>query len=209
VGSGFVDSFARPGRNITGFTLFEASLGGKWLGLLREIAPGVGRVGMLFNPNTAASGTSGGIYLRAIETSAQATGVKLLTLPVHNPAGIEPAIHSLALEPGGGMLVMPNLFTVFHRRRIVELATTQKVPAVYPYRYFVTEGGLAAYGVDSADLFRRAALYVDRLLRGAKVDELPVQAPTKFELAINLKTAAALGLTVPPTLLARADEVVE
>jgi putative tryptophan/tyrosine transport system substrate-binding protein len=209
LGSGFVETFAQPGRNITGFTNFEPTMGSKWLELLREVAPQLHRVAMLFNPETAASGARGGVYLTSIEAAAQSLGLNLSVIPVRAPADIDSAFASLAREPGGGMLVMPNLFILLNRQRIIAAAAEHRVPTVYPQIYFADEGGLAAYSVDVTDLFRRASSYVDRILRGTKPGELPVQAPTKFELVINLKTAKALGLNIPPTLLARADEVIE
>jgi putative ABC transport system substrate-binding protein len=209
VGSGFVESFARPGRNITGFTNFDASMGCKWVELLKEIAPGVERVGMLFSPATAASGATGGVYLRSIEVAAQGHGLKVVVTPLDDPADINRAFTALASEPGSGMLVMPNVFTFMHREGIVGAAAEHRLPTLYPWRAFVTAGGLLSYGVDIGDLFRRAASYVDRILKGAKPGELPVQAPTKFELSINLRTAKALGITVPLTVQAQADEVIE
>jgi putative ABC transport system substrate-binding protein len=209
IGTGFVQSFARPGGNITGFTNFEATLGGKWLELVREIAPSVQRVAMMFNPETANAGASGGIYLQSIEIAAHALNSELIISPVHAPADIDATFASIAQRPGGGLLVMPNAFTFVNRERIVAQAARYHIPTVYPWVDFVRAGGLLYYGVDVPNMFRRAASYVDRILRGAKPADLPVQAPTKFELVINLKTAKALGLTVPPNLLATADEVIE
>ena len=209
IGSGFVESFARPGANVTGFTNYDAPMGGKWLELLKEIAPRTECVGMLFNPETAASGATGGVYRRSIEGAAEIHGLKLIASPVHEPADIDRAVAALAREPGAGMLVMPNAFTIMHRERITAAAAGLRVPAVYPLRTFAAAGGLMAYGADVGDIFRRAATYVDRVLKGSRPGELPVQAPTKFELVINAKAAGALGLTVPPTLVARADEVIE
>jgi putative ABC transport system substrate-binding protein len=164
---------------------------------------------MLFSPETAARGATGGVYLPAIETAAQAHGLKLIVSPVRDPPEIDQAIAALAREPDGGMLVMPNVFTLVHRQRITDAAAEHRLPAVYALRAFVTAGGLMAYGADVGDAFQRAAPYVDRLLKGAKVGELPVQAPTKFELVLNLKTAKALGLPIPQVLLVAADEVIE
>jgi len=208
VGSGFVQSFARPGGNLTGFTNFlEPSLAAKWVELLKEIAPSVSRVGILYNPRLAAGG---GLYFaQPVETSAVALGVKPVRLPVLTPVDIEQAIDKFAQEPGGGLISPPDATILPHRDLIIVLAARHRLPAVYPYRFFLTSGGLMSYGMDYADVFRRAAEYVDRILKGEKPAELPVQAPTKFELVINLKTAEALGLIVPPTLLARADEVIE
>jgi ABC-type uncharacterized transport system substrate-binding protein len=208
VGSGFIESFARPGGNLTGFTNFhEPSMGAKWVELLKEIAPGVSRVGILFNPHLA---PGGGMYLtRPVETSAASLGVKTVRLPVQSSAEIDQAINAFAQEPGGGLIAPPDNTTLPHRDLILVLAAQHRLPAVYPYRFFLTSGGLMSYGMDYADVFRRAAEYVDRILNGEKPAGLPVQTPTKFELFINLKTARALGLEVPPTLLARADEVIE
>jgi putative ABC transport system substrate-binding protein len=209
IGTGFVESFARPGRNITGFTNFEATMGGKWLELVREIAPSVKRVAMLFNPETANAGASGGIYLPSIEAAAHVLDTELIVTPVHAPDDIDETFASMARRPGGGLLVMPNAFTFVNRERIVAQAARYRIPTVYPFVDFVKAGGLLYYGVDVADMFRRAAPYVDRILRGTKPADLPVQAPTKFELVINLKTVKALGLAVPPTLLTIADELIE
>jgi putative ABC transport system substrate-binding protein len=209
IGTGFVESFARPGGNITGFTNFEATMGGKWLELVREIAPSIKRVSMLFNPKTANAGVSGGVYLQSIEAGAHVLGIELNVNPVHDPADIDGAFAAIARSPGGGLIVMPNVFTIANRERIVAQAARYQIPTIYPLISFVQAGGLLSYGVDVTDMFRRAASYVDRILKGEKPANLPVQAPTKFELVINLKTAKVLGLTVPPTLLARADEVIE
>jgi putative tryptophan/tyrosine transport system substrate-binding protein len=209
VRAGFVESFSRPGGNTTGFTIYEPTLGGKWLQLLHELAPSVRRVGMLFNPETAAAGASGSVYLQSMEAAAHATGIELIVTPVHKPDDIDGALAAIAQEPGGGLIVTPNGFTVVNRYRIASQATRLRIPAVYPSHIFVEAGGLASYGTDSADMFRRAASYVDRILKGEKPGDLPVQAPVKFQLVINLNTAKALGLDVPPTLLARADEVID
>jgi putative tryptophan/tyrosine transport system substrate-binding protein len=208
VGSGFIQSFARPGGNLTGFTNFlEPSMAAKWVELLKEIAPGVSRVGILFNPQMAADG--GMYFARPAETSAAALGVKTVRLPVQTPADIDQAINAFAQEPGGGLIAPPDSTTLPHRDLILVLAARHGLPAIYPYRFFLTSGGLMSYGMDYADVFGRAAEYVDRILKGEKPADLPVQAPTKFELVINLKTAKALGIEVPQTLLARADEVIE
>jgi putative tryptophan/tyrosine transport system substrate-binding protein len=205
VGTGLVASLARPGGNITGFTNFEYTTGGKWLEILKEIAPSVARVTLianLKNPNTA-------LYLRAIEPAAAGLGLHLSIVGVSDAAEIERAIEASAREAKGGLLIMPDPLTIAHREMIVALAARHGLPAAYPYRYFVTIGGLFSYGIDSTDLYRRAASYVDRILKGANPGDLPIQQPTKFELAINLKAAKALGLTVPLTLQASADEVIE
>jgi putative ABC transport system substrate-binding protein len=207
VGSGFVASIARPGANATGFTNFEPSLTGKWLEMLKEIAPGVTRVAVIFNPNTAPDG--GSFFLGPFASLARSFAVEPIAAPVSDDAEIETAFASIGREPGGGMIVMPDAFTTVHRKMIIEQAALRRLPVVYPYHYQVVEGGLMAYGVDTVDLLRRAAPYVDRILKGEKPADLPVQAPTKFELVINLKTAKGLGLTVPPALLARAGELIE
>jgi putative ABC transport system substrate-binding protein len=209
LGAGFVESIPRPGGNITGVTNFEPTMGGKWLELLTEIAPRVKRVGMLFSPETAASGSTGGIYLRSLEGAAQTRGVRLIVTPVHEAADIDGTIASLADGPDTGMIVMPNTFTLVHRHRIAAAAAERGLPAIYPYRAFAAAGGLMSYGADLEDAFRRAASYVDRILKGVNPGELPVEAPTKFELVLNLKVARALGLTPPQRLLVAADEVIE
>jgi ABC-type uncharacterized transport system substrate-binding protein len=207
VGDGFVASVARPGGNVTGFTNVEASLGGKWLELLSEIAPGIERVAVLFDPKTSPG--AGTYYLRLVENAAENISKKIVSVPIHDADAIEPAIETWAREPNGGLLVLPDVTTTAHRSRIIAEAARWRLPAVYAYRYLAAEGGLASYGVDVSDLYRRAAGYVDRILRGEKPAELPVQAPVKFELVINLNAARTLGLNVPPLLLARADEVIE
>jgi putative ABC transport system substrate-binding protein len=207
IGAGFITNLARPGGNMTGFTNFEAPMGGKWVEMLKEIAPGVARVALMFNPETAPYVTS--YYQGPFEAAAPLFGVQPSVNPVHNDLEVESVITALGREPGGGLIVMPDSFNIVHRERIIALAARHKLPVIYPYRYVIREGGLISYGVDQVDLFRRTAAYVDRILRGTKPAELPVQAPVKFELAINLKTAKALGLTVPLTLQASADEVIE
>jgi putative ABC transport system substrate-binding protein len=209
IGAGFVKSMAPPGGNITGFTNFEETMGGKWLELLREIGPSISRASMLFNPETANAGASGGLYLKSIETAARVTGTELIVSPVRDPAGIDEVFAAMAQGSSGGVLVMPNTFTIAHRERIVAQAARYEVPTIYHDVKFVAVGGLLSYGVDVLDLFRRAATYADRIVKGANPADLPVQQPTKFELAINTKTAKALGLTIPPDLLVAADEVIE
>jgi len=208
VGSGFVKSLAHPGGNITGFTnFFEPSFASNWLELLKQMAPYVTRVALLFNPDL---GPSGGLYfVLPVETAAQTFAMESFRIPVHNAAEIEHAIEAFAQKPNGGLIVPPDATTLPNRDLIVALAARFRLPAVYPYRFFVASGGLISYGIAYADVFRRAAAYVDRILRGEKPGELPVQTPTKFELAINLKTVKALGLTVPPMLFAIADEMIE
>jgi len=182
-------------------------VGGKWLELLKDIAPGVTRVALLFNPETSAGG--GSDFVRLLEEGARAFSVQSTAGPVHEPGDIERTIEAFARGPNGGLLVLPDNFINAHRELIVALAERYRLPAIYPFRFFVSGGGLLSYGVDVIDMYRGAASYIDRILKGAKPGDLPVQQPTKFELVINLKTARALGLTVPPSLLARADEVIE
>jgi putative ABC transport system substrate-binding protein len=203
----FVADLARPGGNITGFTNFEATMGGKWIELLKKIAPGSRRVGVIFNPDTAPGG--GTFFLNSVAASAPALDVKLLSLPVRSDDEIEHAVSGLGREPGGGLIVMLDVFAATHRPAIIAQATANRMPTIFPWRFGATDGALASYGVDVTDLHRRAAAYVDRILKGAKPADLPVQQPTKFELVINLKTAKALGIEVPPTLLATADEIIE
>ena len=204
VGSGFVASLARPEGNITGFISFEPAIGGKWLGTLKEVAPGVTRAALIYNPRTHT-----GQYFRSIETAAQSLSVKLVRIDFHDGSDIERGIADFGREPNGGLVVLSDPSAGLHRDLIVTLAARHRLPAVYPFRQFATAGGLISYGVDRPDQYRRAADYVSRILKGEKPGELPVQAPTKFELVINLKTAKALGITIPSTLLARADEVIE
>jgi len=205
VGAGFVDSLARPGGNATGFTSYEYSLSGKWLDLLKEIAPGVKRVAVLRDPAISA-GTG---QFGAIQTAAPSFGVELSPINVHDAAGIERAVTAFAGAGNGGMIVTTSASVLAHRDLIIALAARHKLPAVYYARFLVAGGGLASYGPDYVEQYRRAAGYVDRILRGEKPADLPVEAPTKYELAINLATARALGLNVPPALLARATDVIE
>ena len=205
VGAGFVDGLARPGGNITGFALYEYSMSGKFLELLKEIAPRVTRVAVLRDPAIAA----GSGQLGVIQALAPSFGVELTPIGVRETGEIERDISAIARGPNGGLIVTGSPLAVIHRELIIALAARHRLPAVYFYRFFVREGGLISYGPDSIDPYRRAAGYVDRILKGEKPADLPVQAPTKFELAINVKTAKALGLTVPDSLLARADEVIE
>jgi ABC-type uncharacterized transport system substrate-binding protein len=205
VSSGFVESLARPGGNLTGFTSVDYSIGAKWLETLRGIAPGVVRVGVLRDPTLPA----GSGQLGAIQGVAAVFGVSVVALDVREVGAIERAVSTFAKEPNGGMIVLATPLATVHRDVIVRLAARERLPTIYPYRYFVTSGGLISYGIDNTDLWRRSASYVDRILKGEKPSDLPVQAPTKYELAINLRTAKMLGLTVPPALIARADEVIE
>jgi putative ABC transport system substrate-binding protein len=206
IGSGFVANLAHPGGNITGFTNFESTIIGKWLGLLKEIAPSITRVGAMYNPETAPYAA---YYVRLLEVAAKSFSVEPVSVVVHNDVDIERVIAALASESNSGLIILPDAFTGTHRKQIIEQAARHHVPAVYPYGFIAVEGGLMSYGIDVTDLYQRAASYVDRIFRGTKPSDLPVQQPTKFELIINLKTAKALGLTVPPTLLTRADEVIE
>jgi putative tryptophan/tyrosine transport system substrate-binding protein len=205
VSSGLVTSLASPGGNTTGFTNFEFNMGGKWLEVLKTAAPAVTKVALIYNPKT----TPYAGYLKSIETSAPSLGVELIARGVADVAGIAPVIAMAGAVANGGLIVFPDFFTSANNELIIAAAAQNRVPAIYPYRYFAANGGLMSYGVNTAEEFRRAAGYVNRILRGAKPSELPVQAPNKFELVVNLKTAKALGLTVPPALLARADEVIE
>jgi putative ABC transport system substrate-binding protein len=205
VGSGFVESLAKPGGNATGFSMFEYGISGKWLELLKEIAPRVTRVAVLRDPAFA----SGGGQLGALQAVASSFGVELSPIGVRDASEIERAVTAFARSPNGGLIVTGSTLAVAHRDLIITLAARHQLPAVYAQRYIVAGGGLISYGPDSIDPFRRAASYVDRILKGEKPADLPVQAPTKYELVINLKTAKTLGLEVPPTLLARADEVIE
>ena len=206
IGGGFVASLPRPDGNATGFTAFEGSEAGKWLELLKEIAPRVTRVAFLFNPATAPYAE---IFLNPFKAAAASFAVEGIVAPVHDTSEIELVIAAQAREPNGGLIVMPSTFATLHRMEITSLASRYSIPAVYPFRFFSELGGLLSYGNDFGDNFRRAASYVDRILKGAKPSELPVQAPVKFELVINLKTAKALGLEVPSLLQQRADEVIE
>jgi putative ABC transport system substrate-binding protein len=207
VGDRLVASVARPGGNVTGFTNVDASLGGKWLQLLKEIAPRIKRIAFMFDPRMAPGG--GAFYRRLIEDAAPSIGVQVIETAVHNAGDIKRAIEGFGREPNGGLVVLPDVTTINHRRATMSLVAHHRLPAIYPTNYFAREGGLIAYGADYLDLYRNSALYVDRILRGAKPADLPVQGPTKFQLAINLSTAKALGLTIPPTLLWQADEVIE
>ena len=205
VAAGFVASLARPGGNATGFTTSEYGVSGKWLELLKEIAPGVNRVAVLRDPTIPA----GVGQFASIQSVAPSFGVELSPVNVRDANEIERDVTAFARGSNGGLIVTSSGLAAFHRQLIIALAARHRLPAIYSYRYFATSGGLISYGPDPIDQFHRAASYVDRILKGEKPADLPVQAPTKYELAINLKTAKALGLTVPPTLLARADEVIE
>ena len=205
VGSGFVQSLSQPGGNLTGFANFENSIGSKWLELLREIAPKAKRVGFIYCPSAAPNVG----FFHAAQTAAPSSGVALIPLPVNNAADIERGVTAFAAEPDGGLIVAPHAVTLGNRDLIEELALRYRLPAVYSDRYFAESGGLISFGNNTPDLFGRAASYIDRILKGAKPAELPVQLPTKFELIVNLKAAKAIGLSVPPTILSRADDVIE
>jgi putative ABC transport system substrate-binding protein len=203
VGGGFVESLAHPGGNITGFTNFEPEMGGKWLQTLKEIAPAVEHVAVVLHPETSAHAG----FLRTAETASVALGMKVTSLGVHNVNEIERAITQFALMPKGGLIVAPHPLT--RGKLPIDLAAHHRLPAIYPFAFHAREGGLVAYGIDQVDQWRSAATYVDRILRGTKPADLPIQQPTKYELVVNLKTAKALGLDVPPMVLGRADEVIE
>jgi putative ABC transport system substrate-binding protein len=206
VGSGYVASLPRPGANVTGFTPIVGSLGGKWVELLKEIAPRLARVALLFNPPTATFIEG---YLNPFKIAAASLGMEAIIAPVHDMPEVESVVATQAREPNSGLVVIPDAFTVSHRIEITSLAAHYRVPAVYWSRSFAELGGLITYGPYIVDEYRRAASYADRILKGEKPADLPVQAPTKYELVINLKTAKALGLSVPQSLLSRADEVIE
>jgi putative ABC transport system substrate-binding protein len=206
VGQGFVNSLERPGGHITGFTAFEFSMGGKWMELLKEIAPSVRHVAVLFNPQTAPYFA---LFMRSIKEAAATFGIDPTAAPVHDLAEVESVMMALARESNRGVICPSDSYTSTHRKTIIELAARHSIPAMFSWREFVTDGGLIGYGIDRVDMYRRSPLYVDRILKGTKPMDLPVQQPTKFELGINLKTTKALGLTVPPMLLTRADEVIE
>jgi len=201
IGSGFVQSFPRPGGNVTGFQTYEFTLAPKWLQLLVEVAPSLRRVGLIHNPATAPPG-----FLRALDTPPPSSSVQLIRAPVHNAAEIDAAIGGLAREPDSGLLVMPDTFNDANHGQIVALVAKYRLPAIYTHRF---DDGLICYGPDLSDVLRRTAPYVDRILRGEKPSELPVQAPTKYELTINMKIADALGLRIPPNLIATADQVLQ
>jgi putative ABC transport system substrate-binding protein len=204
IGSGFVASMAQPGGNLTGFAVLETAIAGKWVELLNEVAPQVSRVGFILHRETPANVG----LLRAAEAGAPA-GVKVVALGVHNSGEIERAVTEFAAESNGGLIAAPHAITLANRDVIIELAARYRLPAVYALRLFATMGGLVSYGANSIEVFRQGASYVDRILKGAKPADLPAQFPTKYELVVNLKTAKALGLALPPRLLARADEVIE
>jgi len=203
--AGLVQSLAHPGGNVTGFTALESTFGGKWLGLLNDIAPRVNEILVLVHPDNP----TWKFHLPVIEAASQPLAIQLRAIQVHNPPEIERAVSSLAGKPNAGIITLPSPFAQAHRELIIALAAKHRLPAIYPIRSYVTSGGLISYSSDWVDQYRQAASYVDRIFRGARPADLPIQQPTKFELAINLKTAKALGLTVPDKLLALADEVIE
>ena len=207
IGSGFVASMARPTGNVTGFTVLRASIAGKYLEMLKEMAPQLARVAIMYNPNSVP--VDGTFFSHPFIESATKLKVRPITAEVHDPSEIENAIMKLGRESGSGLVLVPDNFMSVHRDLIISLTAQFRIPAIYPYRYFAEAGGLMSYGVDAIDQFRRASEYVSRILRGAKPADLPVQAPTKFELVINLKTAKALGLVIPKILLAGAEQVIE
>lgn len=208
VGSGFVESLPHPGGNITGFINIEASLSGKWIEMLKEIVPRVARAALMFNPATTPYMA---FYREPFEAAARSSGIEPITAPVHSAADIERAFDGLGNRPDTGIVLPPDVFTTAKDNLdlIISLAARYHVPTIYPFRFMVAAGGLISYGIDNADLYRRAPAYIDRILKGAKPADLPVQLPTKFELAVNLKTAKALGIDIPATLLGRADDVIE
>jgi putative ABC transport system substrate-binding protein len=206
VGGGFVPNLARPGGYLTGFTSFEFTIGSKWLEALKHVAPEVKRVALIFNPDTAPFAH---LFWQPVVEAAPAFDVEPIQVPIRDVGQIEHAIEAFARAGNGGLMVLPDVSSTNYRDLIIALAARHRLPAVYPYRHFAASGGLMSYGTDVADVFRRAASYVDRILKGAAPGDLPVQAPAKYEFVINLKTANTLGLTVPPLWLGRADEVIE
>jgi putative ABC transport system substrate-binding protein len=206
VESGLAQTLARPGGNVTGFTNFESSIGGKWLQLLKEVDPGISRTAMIYNPQTA---PFAGLFLRSVQSAAPMLSVQAVGLQVETTPDIEMALAAFARENGGSLVAIPDSFTVEHRHLVIALAARYRLPAVYSYLSATRSGGLMAYAVDTHDTMRRAAGYVDRILKGAKPAELPVQQPAQFALSVNLRTAKALGLEFPPSLIATADEVIE
>jgi putative tryptophan/tyrosine transport system substrate-binding protein len=205
VGSGFVASLARPGKNITGFANFENSIGGKWVELFKDLAPSAERVGFVYNPDAAPNVG----FFHAAESAAPSLAIKVAALAVRDATDIDQEITAFVSEPGGGLIVAPHAVTLGYRKLIIELAARHRLPAVYSDRYFAESGGLLSFGNNTADLFRRAASYIDLVFKGAKPADLPVQLPTKFELVVNVKTAKTLGLIISESFLARADEVIE
>lgn len=206
VGQDIVKSLARPGGVATGFTNYDRAMGGKWLELLKQVAPTMTRAAVVFNPNTAPYAA---LYMRSIEAAAPSIAVKVTTAQVRDAAEIEGTLTAFAREPDGGLIVMTDAFTSVHRKQIIELAARLSLPVMYPYRYYVADGGLMSYGIDQVDQIRGAAIYVDRILKGERPGDMPVQTPTKFLLVVNLKTAKTIGLKISESFLLRADEVIE
>ncbi len=206
IGSGLVHSLANPGGNATGFTNFEFSMGGKWLQLLKQVAPDVSRAALLFNPALAPFAEG---YVRTFSGAARSLGIESVLAPIQNLDQLDREVAVQLRQPGGSIVVMPDTFTVPNRARIIAFAQALRLPAIYPYAVFASDGGLVAYGPDTIDIYRRAAIYADRMLKGATASDLPVQQPTKFELVINLRAAQAIGLTIPEALVATADEVIQ
>jgi putative ABC transport system substrate-binding protein len=207
IGSGLIESESHPAGNVTGFTNFEAAIVGKWIELIKELAPSLARMGFIFNPDTAAR--RGDFYLDPFKAAAPTYGLAPVALPAHNPAEITDALARLAGAPGGALLVMPDAFTLVHRDAIIAGAAHHRLPALYPFRFFVEAGGLMSYGANPMTQYPNAAAYVDKILRGAQPRDLPVQAPTSWEFVLNLKTARALQLAIPTSLLARAQDIIE
>lgn len=205
IGSKFVASMARPGGNVTGFTIIQPSMTAKYVSMLREIVPRLARVAFMYNPDSA----TGKVFLPSFFDAAKAYKIEATTIQVQNAAEIELGVTNLAAKPDVGLIIVPDNFVIVHRELIISLTARYRIPAIYPYRYFAEAGGFLSYGVDAVDLFERASVYVSRILRGANPGDLPVQAPTKFELVINLKTAQDLGLTIPKVLLAGADLLIQ
>jgi putative ABC transport system substrate-binding protein len=205
IGSGFAESLARPGGNLAGLMLYEEGITGKWLAMLKEIAPRLARAALIANPKT----TPFDYYVRSAKVAAPSVAIDVVPSPVESAADIERVIESFVREPNGGLVFLPSTTVVQHRDLIIALTALHRIPAVYPYRFFVNAGGLMSYSADLVDAFRQAASYVDRILRGAKPADLPVQTPTRYVTTVNLKIAKALGFDVPPSLLVRADEVIE
>ena len=205
IGSGFIANLARPGGNLTGIIQYEPGIAGKWLAMLKEVAPNLARVALLADPK----GTAYEYFLRNATAAASSLGIEIISSPVDNVADIERSISSLARQDNGGLLCPPETFITAHRDLVIALAAEHRLPAVYAWRFFVTDGGLMSYGIDLVDVYQQSASYVDRILQGANLADLPVQTPTRYETALNLKTAKALGLSVPASLLVRADKVIE
>ena len=208
IGQGLIKSLAKPGANVTGFLNYEPGIAGKWLELLKKINPGLSSVGVIINQDTASRGSGGAIHIPLLQAAAPPMNIRIVPILSRNVADVERGITDIA-GPSSGLIVLPDVFNSVNRSGIIASAAAHRIPAIYPYRFFVADGGLISYGIELTDLYRRAAGYVDRILRGEKPDELPVQAPTKFQFVINLKTAKALGIEIPATVLAQADEVIE